>query len=103
MTETPLKEPELPPSLRFLKHLVTVLTLTMIVGVITVVAVLVTRLNAVTPAPELPANLTLPEKKTPAAVTFGSGWIAIVTTDDHILIYANDGRMLQDVTVIRGN
>ena len=34
----------LPPSLRFLKFLVIVLTLTMIVGVITIVAIIVTRM-----------------------------------------------------------
>ena len=56
MDDIPLPEPELPPSLRFLKRLVTVLTITMILGVITVVGLLVTRLTAVAPVASLPAN-----------------------------------------------
>lgn len=94
-----LQEPELPPSLRFLKHLVTILTITMIVGVITVVAVLVTRLRQVSPAPVLPASLTLPEGVQARAVTMGTGWIGVVTSDDHFLVFANDGALVQDIAI----
>ena len=100
MTETPIGEPELPPSLRFLKTLVTVLTATMILGVITVVAVLVTRLQQVSPAPGLPAGLTLPAGTKAQAVTMGTGWIAVVTTTDHILIFSTDGALLQDIPIV---
>ena len=100
MTETPIPEPELPPSLRFLKNLVTVLTITMILGVITVVAVLVTRLQQVSPAPGLPAGLTLPAGTTAQAVTMGTGWIAVVTSNDHILVFGNDGTLLQDIPIL---
>ena len=91
----------LPPSLRLLKWLVVLLTLTMIGGVITVVWLLVTRMPATLggAAPEVPADLTLPEGKEAAAVTFGRGWIAIVTTDDHILIFDADGRLQQDIAI----
>ena len=99
MTETPLGAPGLPPSLRFLKTLVTVLTITMILGVITVVAVLVTRLQQVSPAPGLPAGLILPAGITAQAVTMGTGWIAIVTNDNRILIFDNDGTLLQDILI----
>ncbi len=99
MTGTPLDEPELPPSLRFLKRLVTVLTVTMIAGVITVVAVFVTRMPRLGALPTLPAGLTLPEGATAAAVTFGTGWIAVVTQQNHILVYDQDGNLLQDVTI----
>jgi hypothetical protein len=99
MTETPLGTPELPPSLRFLKTLVTVLTITMILGVITVVVALVTRLQQVSPAPGLPTGLILPAGATAQAVTMGTGWIAVVTTDNHILIFSNDGTMLQDILI----
>lgn len=102
MTETPLDEPELPPSLRFLKRLVTVLTITMIAGVITVVGLLVTRLSHMTSGPSLPANLSLPQGARAAAITFGTGWIAVVTTDDHILIYDDGGKLRQDVVIIKG-
>ncbi len=96
MSETPLQEPELPPSLRFLKHLVTVLTVTMIVGVITVVGLLVTRMPKPVAAPVLPDILTLPAGAKAAAVTMGTGWIAVVTTDDRILIFDMTGKLRQD-------
>jgi hypothetical protein len=91
-----MEEPELPPSLRFLKHLVTVLMITMIVGVITVVGVLVTRMPSAPAAPVLPQDLILPAGAKAAAVTFGTGWIAVVTTDDRILIFDTAGNLRQD-------
>jgi len=89
----------LPPSLRFLKWLVIVLTLTMIGGVITVVAVIVTRMPQMAAGPELPQNLSLPQGVTAAAVTAGRGWFAVVTTDDRILIFGPDGALRQEVAI----
>ncbi len=91
----------MPPSLRLLKWLVIILTLTMIGGVITVVGLIVTRMPKAFTArvPVLPANLTLPEGKEAAAITFGTGWIAVVSTDDHILIFDENGVLRQDVTI----
>ena len=100
MPET-LDEQELPPSLRALKTLVTVLTLTMIVGVITIVALLVTRLPHMVTTPTLPPALKLPAGTEAAAVTMGTGWIAVVTTDDHILIFGSDGKLWQEVDIKR--
>ncbi len=103
MTGTPLGEPELPPSLppslRFLKRLVTALTVTMILGVITLVGLLVTRLPQGAAPPALPESLVLPGGTTAAAVTMGTGWIAVVTTDNHILIFGLDGKLLNDLTI----
>ncbi len=100
MADAPDSETGLPPSLRLLKALVIVLTLTMIGGVITVVALIVTRMpTAFQSTPEVPATLKLPEGTTAGAVTFGKGWIAVVTTDDRILIFSDEGRLLQDVAV----
>jgi hypothetical protein len=64
--------------------MVTVLTATLIVGVITIVALLVIRLASFTPTapPALPATLALPAGERAGAATFGSGWVAVVTTDD---------------------
>lgn len=95
-------DPALPPSLRLLKWLVIVLTLTMIGGVITVVALLVTRMPQVlgTPAPSLPEGFALPEGATAQAVTFGEGWIAVVTGDNRILIFDRDGRLRQEVALV---
>lgn len=91
----------LPPSLRLLKWLVIVLTLTMIGGVITVVALIVTRMpQALTAAgPRLPSELVLPAGVQASAVTFGSGWIAVVTKDDRILIFSKDGQLRQELAI----
>ena len=96
-----VSEASLPPSLRFLKWLVIILTLTMIGGVITVVGLIVTRMpQAFTAAgPEVPENLQLPQGATAAAVTIGTGWIAVVTADDRILIFGLDGTLRQEVQV----
>ncbi|MFN3280713.1 MAG: DUF6476 family protein [Tabrizicola sp.] len=92
----------LPPSLQLLKWLVVLLTLTMIGGVITVVALLVTRMpqSLAVSTPALPEGLQLPEDTRPAAVTFGTGWTAIVTTDDRILIYGKSGVLRQVMRIV---
>jgi Family of unknown function (DUF6476) len=73
----------------------------MIGAVITVVGLLVTRMPSAFSArvPHLPAGLTLPEGQKAAAVTFGTGWIAVVTKTDHILIFGENGTLLQDFTI----
>ena len=100
MNNTPETE-ALPPSLRLLKWLVIVLTATMIVGVITVVGLLVTRMPNLAPM-AMPERLELPEGVRPAAVTMGQGFIAVVTEDDRILIFGRDGSFLQEVAVVPG-
>lgn len=91
----------LPPSLRLLKWLVIILTLTMIGGVITVVALIVTRMPQafVAPAPTVPETLALPDGAEAQAVTFGTGWVAVVTKDNRILIFGQDGALRQEVVV----
>ena len=80
-------------SLRFLRRLVTVLTATMILGVLAIVVLLVIRLQM--PAgPFVPDAIRLPDGVTATAYTQGTGWIAIVTSDDEILIYDPDGHAL---------
>lgn len=108
MDRTPGQEEpaaDLPPSLRFLKWLVIVLTLSMIGGVITIVALLVTRMPAAMaprplPAlPDLPAAIALPAGARAEAVTFGRDWIAVVVEGEggaRILVYAPDGRLLAE-------
>jgi Flp pilus assembly protein protease CpaA len=87
--------------LRLLKWLVIALTLTMIGGVITITALIVTRMPQafVTAAPSLPENLALPDGQKAAAVTFGQGWIAVVSTSDRILIFDRDGVLRQDIAI----
>ena len=94
--ETPLE----PANLRFLRRLVTVLTVIMIAGVVTVVALLVIRLNA-DPAPiPLPDQVTLPDGTTATAFTVGSDWFAVVTEADDILIFDQvTGTLRQTITL----
>ncbi|AXI45964.1 hypothetical protein C1J03_07975 [Sulfitobacter sp. SK012] len=87
-----------PANLRFLRRLVTVLTTVMIGGVIVVIALLVTRLNA--SAPDLPNTLTLPDGATASAFTQGDTWYAVVTDDNRILIYDRlSGKLSQTVEI----
>jgi hypothetical protein len=74
----------LPPGLRFLKGLVIALMITMIVGVITIVGLLVTKLRSPLPLPE---TISLPNGTKAQAVTVGADWVGIVTTDNRILIF----------------
>ncbi len=101
MPDPVMPDPVLPPSLRFLKWLVILLTLTMIIGVITVVGVLVTRMPQAfsASAPALPDGFVLPKGAQAEAVTFGKGWIAVVTDDARILIFGKDGTLRQEVAV----
>ena len=76
------------------------LTITMIVGVITVVALLVTRMpNGNVQRPVVPVDLVLPAGAKAAAVTFGTGWTAVVTTDDRILVFDTKGVLSQEFAI----
>ncbi|MGR3638372.1 DUF6476 family protein [Alterinioella nitratireducens] len=99
MDDTPATEDRDPLNLRVLRILVTVLTVTMIVGLITVVAVFVTRFENGSPV-ALPDQVTLPEGESARAVTFGPDWYAVVTANDLILIYDRaSGDLRQTVTI----
>lgn len=94
--------PVSPATLKFLARLVTVLTATMIVGVVVIVALLVIRFSGEERAQPLtlPDRITLPEGARAEAVTFGSDWLAVVTADDRILIYDRaSGALRQSITV----
>lgn len=86
----------LPLSIRLLKWLVLALTATMIVGVITIVAVIVIRVQADAPRPILPETLVLPEGAEAQAVTVGPGWALVVTTDGRLLTYDGAGRLVEE-------
>jgi hypothetical protein len=72
--------------LKYLKWLVTILTVTMIGGFLTIVALFVMRFSEMKNV-ELPDKIALPEGAAAIAFTQGEGWFAVVTTDDEILIY----------------
>ena len=59
----------------------TALTLTLILGVITIVGLLVIRLGPAATAIPVPETVRLPPGESAGAVTLGRDWIAIVTTD----------------------
>lgn len=91
----------MPPSLRLLKGLVTVLTVVMILGVIIVVGLLVTRLQ--TPRLATPEMLQMPAGAVAHAVTQGPDFWAVVTRDGRILIFDGTGALTQEVAVISPN
>lgn len=89
----------LPASLVWLKGLVIVLMVTMILGVITVVFVLVTRMPDANALP-LPETITLPDGAVAQAVTVGPDWFAVVTTGGRILVYDRlSGALRQEVAI----
>ena len=87
MNNAPAPREELPPSLRLLKGLVIVLMITMIAGLIAIVALLVIRVPATGGDLVVPAGLKLPPGTTPEAITQGKGWIAVVTSAGKILVF----------------
>ncbi|OJH44377.1 MULTISPECIES: DUF6476 family protein [Paracoccus] len=86
------------PELRFLKTLVTGLTLVMGFGMVAVVALLWLRLSQPV-LPELPGNIKLPDNVQVQAVTFATDWIVVVTGDAQVLLYDRNGTLKQTVAV----
>ncbi|RME14868.1 MAG: hypothetical protein D6801_08435 [Alphaproteobacteria bacterium] len=84
---------------RYLKTLVTALSVTMIAGVIVLLVVIVMRFNAEGTVP-LPDAIRLPEGTSAIAITRGPGWLAVVTDDERILIYGLDGTTLRQEIAI---
>ena len=79
----------------------TVLTATMIAGVLVIIALLVMRLQQ--PAPlALPRTLQLPDGTVATAFTQADDWIAIVTEDNRILIYDRASQTLQQTVTLEG-
>lgn len=87
--------------LKLLRVLVTILTATMIAGIVALVWLMYTRLpggaTASPPPPALPAAIALPEGATAQAVTAGPGWWAVVTVSGDILLYGADGALLRRI------
>ena len=87
-------------TLRYLKALVTILTVTMILGFLTIVGLFVMRfaeMNRVA----LPDQITLPDGSVATAFTQGEGWFAVVTEDDQILIYSRvTGNLRQRIEIL---
>ncbi len=93
----------LPPGVRALQRLVTVLTVVMIAGFLVLIAALVMRLNA--DGPPLPDTLALPDGVAPTAFTQGDDWFAVVVRDatgaERILLYDRlTSRLRQEVAIL---
>ena len=88
-------------TLKFLRRLVTVLTGTMIVGLLLIFGLLVIRFRDM--GPQLPQSITLPSGATAEAFTQGKTWYAVVTEDGRILIYnRSSGNLTQEITLETG-
>ncbi|WP_338110826.1 DUF6476 family protein [Rhodovulum imhoffii] len=91
----------MPPNLKLLRWLVTMLMVTMIAGFVVIVTLFVIRMPDRS-APPLPAQITLPEGATPYAITRGRDWLAVVTETDEILIFDSaSGTLRQKVEITR--
>lgn len=75
----------------------TTLTVVMIGGLLVVIGLLVTRLNA--DDVPLPAEITLPDGSSPDAVTFGATWIAVVSGDRILILDRETGQIRQEIDV----
>jgi hypothetical protein len=98
-----MQEPDEPeqnvPHLTFLRRLVTILTLTMIVGIIALVTLIFIRFQDEATPVALPDSIMLPDGKRPVAFTQTHKWYAIVTDDNHIMVFDRAGALLQTIKV----
>jgi hypothetical protein len=101
-----MENPDMPPgseqsepaNLKFLRRLVTVLTATMIGGVLLIIGLIVIRFYDV--PPPLPDSIALPDGARALTFTQGPDWYAVVTSDDQILIFDRvTGRLQQTIAI----
>ncbi len=92
--DTPLSEGDA-RLVRYLKWLVTALSVTMIAGFIVLVTVVVMRFNAETAPMPWPEEIALPEGATASAITRGADFLIVVTEDARVLVYSPDGQTLR--------
>lgn len=98
MSEDPIEEMPEPANLRFLRVLVTVLTATMIGGLIAIFTVLVIRFPSASAPLALPAAIVLPDGVMAEAVTVMRGRVLVVSGDE-ILVFGDDGAVLQRIAL----
>ena len=71
----------------------------MIGGLLTIVALFVIRFSQA-PAPSFPSAITLPDGTSATAFTQGTGWYAVVTGENQILIFgSSSGELLQKIDI----
>jgi len=98
MDNAPEDQPPEPANLRFLRRLVTVLTVTMIAGVILITSLIVIRFNQ--SAAPLPDTIILPNGGSATSFTQARTWYAVVTESDEILIFDRaSGQLVQTIQI----
>ncbi|MBU2866982.1 hypothetical protein KO497_08315 [Pacificibacter marinus] len=88
--------------LTLMRRLVTSLLVVMILGFLLLIGLLVTRFPTMDASVsfDLPENIALPAGATAQNFTRGADWVAIVTTDNQILIFdATSGALRQTVEI----
>jgi predicted PurR-regulated permease PerM len=92
-----------PKNLRFLRLLVTVLTITMICGIITLVFLIVIKMKDLNNnfSISLPKEIILPDDKVVKSFTKGTNWYAIVTESNEILIYDSNTNNIKQIVKIK--
>ena len=88
---------QLPRNLRFLQRLVTLLTVSMIGGILIIAALLAFKLRS--ESINFPRTLILPDGTKPIAFTQTKDWYSVITEADQILIYKNDGTLIRSIAV----
>ena len=77
----------------------TILTVTMILGFLTIVALFVMRFTEMSRV-EVPDEIVLPDGTRATAFTRGEGWFAVVTDTDEILIFSRvTGNLRQRISI----
>ena len=75
----------------------TMLTASMIVGILLIVTLLVIKIRS--EDLNFPSNLLLPDGTKPVAFTQTKDWYSVVTEENDILIYKNDGTLIKSIKV----
>ena len=95
--QSPNGDFQLPRNLRFLQRLVTLLTVSMIGGILIIAALLAFKLRS--ESINFPRTLILPDGTKPIAFTQTKDWYSIISETNEILIYENDGTLIKSITV----
>lgn len=99
MDDNPQMQPVDPAMVRYLRVLVTVMSVTMIIGFIVIVALFVTRFTRGSDV-SLPDAIRLPAGAEATAFTQGRDWYAVVSDADDILIYDRaTGQLRQTIRI----
>ena len=95
--EQPTEPEHKVPHLDYLRRLVTLLSATMIGGMIILIILFVIRFQQ--DKLSVPLEITLPSGVTPIAFTQTRDWYAVVTQENTILLFTPKGKLFQTVEI----